>query len=310
MIPKEIKQLYYKQQYRIVGKSSAVKICHWTKQSLIANRVCYKQLWYGIESHRCMQFTPSLLWCTHHCLFCWRIQSGDRSLTWDEFPFPVNAVDEPNSILEEAIRARAELLSGFKGNPKVDEKKWEEAIKPTNIAISLAGEPTLYPKLSELIEESHKLGVKTFLVTNGTMPKVLEKLDSLPWQLYVTLPAPDKETYVKLCRPVIKDGWRRLNKTLELLPLLSTRKVIRLTMVKGWNMKNPRNYAKLIKKAQPDFIEVKAYEWVGESQKRLPMKAMPFMDDVRKFAREIADEVGYAYKDEFKPSGVVLLSKT
>jgi tRNA wybutosine-synthesizing protein 1 len=212
--------------------------------------------------------------------------------------------------LEEAIRARAELLSGFKGNPKVDKKKWEEAIKPTNIAISLSGEPTLYPKLSELIEESHKLGMKTFLVTNGTMPKVLEELDPLPWQLYVTLPAPDKETYVKLCRPVIKDGWERLNKTLELLQSLSTRKVIRLTMVKGWNMINPKSYRKLIEKAQPDFIEVKAYEWVGESQKRLPMEAMPFMDDIRNFARKIADETSYIYKDEFKPSGVVLLSKT
>jgi tRNA wybutosine-synthesizing protein 1 len=212
--------------------------------------------------------------------------------------------------LEEAIRARAELLSGFKGNPKVDKKKWEEAIKPTNIAISLSGEPTLYPKLSELIEESHKLGMKTFLVTNGTMPKVLEELDPLPWQLYVTLPAPDKETYVKLCRPVIKDGWERLNKTLELLQSLSTRKVIRLTMVKGWNMINPKSYRKLIEKAQPDFIEVKAYEWVGESQKRLPMEAMPFMNDIRNFARKIADETSYIYKDEFKPSGVVLLSKT
>ena len=309
LIPENVRKILISQQYRIVGSHSAVKICHWTKKSLTENKVCYKEKWYGIKSHRCLQFSPNVIWCDHHCLWCWRIQSGDRAnLVWKEFPFEPEKVDEPKEVLIQAIEARKELLSGFKGNPKVDRQKWEEAIKPTNIAISLSGEPCLYPKLSELIEESHKLGMKTFLVTNGTLPEVLEKL-SLPWQLYITLPAPDEETYLKACRPLIKDGWERINKSLELFPSLDCRKVIRLTLVKGLNLKNPEKYADLILKAEPDFIEAKSYMHVGESQKRLKKENMPSMEDIRIFAKRLAELVGYEYKDEDLASRVALLTR-
>ncbi len=309
MIPQEVRSLLEKQQYRIVGNHSAVKICHWTKESLVSGRVCYKQKWYGIFSHRCMEFTPSVIWCTHHCLFCWRIQSGDRNLRWKEFPFPFKG-DDPKEILEKAIEARKQLLSGFKGNEKVSLKKWEEAIKPTNIAISLSGEPTLYPRLGELIEESHRMGMKTFLVSNGTLPEAIEKLDPLPWQFYVTVAAPDKETYLKTCRPIIRDGWKRLNKTLEIFSSLECRRVIRLTLVKGLNLKDPEKYAKLILKAEPDFCEVKGFMHVGEAQKRLPREAMPRFSDIQEFARKLSELTGYKIKGEDLDSIVVLLSKS
>jgi tRNA wybutosine-synthesizing protein 1 len=98
-----------------------------------------------------------------------------------------------------------------------------------------------------------------------------------------------------------------MNKTLELFPSLDTRTVIRLTVIKGWNDKNYRGYADLIEKANPTFIEVKAYEWVGESQKRLLKDAMPFMEDVRRFSKKISDLTGYRSKGEFIPSGVILM---
>ena len=83
-----MKDVLEKQQYRVIGNHSAVKICHWTKESLTSGRVCYKEKWYGIKSHRCMEFTPSAIWCDHHCLWCWRLQTGDRKgLEWQEFPF-------------------------------------------------------------------------------------------------------------------------------------------------------------------------------------------------------------------------------
>ena len=31
-----------KQSYHLVGEHGGVKVCHWTKQSLIADRSCYK----------------------------------------------------------------------------------------------------------------------------------------------------------------------------------------------------------------------------------------------------------------------------
>ena len=39
-----------KQKYQLVGEHGGVKTCHWTKQSLIADRSCYKGTFYGIES--------------------------------------------------------------------------------------------------------------------------------------------------------------------------------------------------------------------------------------------------------------------
>lgn len=247
--------------------------------------------------------------CNYHCLYCWRLHSGDRpGLYWREFPLDVNEPDEPKEIIFEAIKKRRELLSGFKGNPKVSKRKFKEALKPTMMTMSLTGEPTLYPRVSDLNAEAKKRGLTTFLVTNGTMPKVLETMDSLPFQLYVSISASDKDTYTKIARPLIKDGWGRLNRTLELLPSLETRKVIRLTVIKGWNETNQVGYAELIKKAEPDFIEIKAYEWVGQSQKRLPKDAMPFMEDIRRFAKNISEYTGYQIKGEYKPSGAVLLA--
>ena len=52
-----------KQRYHLVGDHGGVKVCHWTKQSLIADRSCYKGTFYGIESHGCMQMAPNVDTC-------------------------------------------------------------------------------------------------------------------------------------------------------------------------------------------------------------------------------------------------------
>ncbi len=301
LIPDEAKERFFKAGYRIVGNHSAVEICHWTKESLRKGRVCFKEKWYGIKSHRCLEMTPSLIWCTHKCKFCWR----PLEFTALGEPKP----DDPKEIIEGCIEARRLLLTGFKGYSKVDKKKWEEANKPTNAAISLAGEPTLYPRISELIEEFHKRNMTTFLVTNGTRPDRLASLEEEPKQLYISLCAPDEKTYFEVNNPLISDGWKKLNESLELMKSFNCRKVIRLTLVKGLNLKEPEKYAKLILKAEPDFIEPKAFMWVGESQKRLPKEAMPSMEDIRNFAKELSFHTSYEIKDEDLASRVILLTK-
>jgi tRNA wybutosine-synthesizing protein 1 len=307
----KIHKIYYGQGYRLVGDHlhSAVKICQWTKESLRHNRVCYKELWYPpVQSHRCMMMTP-YLGCNCHCLYCWRLHSGDRTgLRWKGFPLDVKKFDEPAQIIDQAIEKRKLLLSGWKGNPKAGRSKFQEALKPTMMTMSLTGEPTLYPKTSELIEEAQKHGMITFLVTNGTIPDVLEKMAPLPFQLYVSISAPNRKTYTTIVKPLRKDAWERLNKTLELFPSLNTRKVLRLTMIKGWNMTSHEEYAELVRKAQPDFIEVKAYEWVGQSQKRLPKNAMPYMKDMEEFTDKLSQISGYTVKGKYEPSGAILLA--
>jgi tRNA wybutosine-synthesizing protein 1 len=300
VISEEAKKKFFKAGYRIVGSHSAVEICHWTKQSLRLGRVCYKQKWYGIESHRCLEMTPALVWCTHKCQFCWR----PLQFTMSGEPKP----DDPREIVDGCIEARRLLLTGFKGYSKVDVKKWKEANKPTNAAISLAGEPTLYPLISDLIEEFHKRKMTTFLVTNGTRPDRLKNLEE-PTQLYISLCSPDEKTYLKVHNPLVKDGWKKLNESLEMMKSFDCRKVIRLTLVKGLNLKDPEKYAKLILKAEPDFCECKSYMHVGESQKRLSKEAMPSLEEVKAFAEKLSKFTGYKVKDDDEASRVVLLTK-
>lgn len=292
-----------RQKYRIVGAHSAVKICHWTKKSLTEDRVCYKQKFYGIESHRCLQMTPSVAWCTHKCLFCWRPVEYN-----EDNP---SKHDDPETIIEGCIEAQRELLSGYHGFlEKVDINRLKEAENPTNVAISLAGEPTLYPDLSGLIDGFRKRNFSTFLVTNGTTPEVLASMSTYPDNLYITLPAPTKDTYEHICNPQINDGWEKLNESLELLPKIKTkRRILRLTLVKDFNMDDIDEYSKLIEKANPDFIEAKAYMYVGYSRKRLEVENMPMFDEIIDFCKELEEKTGYKSIDSAPESRVVLLSR-
>ncbi|MFH1623435.1 MAG: 4-demethylwyosine synthase TYW1 [Candidatus Aenigmatarchaeota archaeon] len=298
-IPKDAAEKFANAGYRIVGTHSAVSVCHWTKESLRRGRVCYKQKWYGIESHRCLEMTPALVWCSHNCQFCWR----SLKFTKQGEPKP----DEPAGIIDGCVEARKELIAGFGGREGTDKKKWKEAQKPTSAAISLAGEPTMYPRISDLIGEFKRRGMTNFLVTNGTRPDRLKVLEHEPTNLYISLCAPDKETYMKVNRPTIADGWKKLNESLELMKSFKCRKVLRLTLVKGLNMHAPEKYAKLISKATPDVIEPKGYSWVGESRERLGEQNVPTMDDMREFAKVIAEKTGYAVADEDATSRVLML---
>jgi tRNA wybutosine-synthesizing protein 1 len=297
----ELKMLLKRQHYRIVGDHSAVKLCHWLRKSLLHDRFCYKQKFYGVKSHRCLQMTPSVTACTQKCLFCWR-PTQYTELQLQEY-------DSPEFIVQESLKAQRVLLSGYFGLPdRVSALKLKEACEPTNVAISLAGEPTLYPELSQLIKEYKKRGMTTFLVTNGTNPDVLESIE-LPWNLYLTLAAPTETIYKKLCHPQI-EGWERILHSVNLFSQLQTQRVIRLTLVDHFNMKNPEIYAQLIEKAAPDFVEAKAYMYVGYSRYRMNMDNMPSFEKVMEFSHKIEKYSSYAVADSQKASRVVLLKRT
>ncbi len=296
----DAKRLFERQGYKIVGSHSAVKLCHWLRQKLLYRRTCYKEQFYGIECHRCLQMSPTLEQCNQNCLFCWRIQNFDG---WG-----FAKLDEPEDILEMSIAAQRELVSGFKGDERCDPEMWKDAREPNQVAISLTGEPTFYPRLGEFIDVCGVNGMTTFLVTNGTTPKVLENLDPLPTQLYVTLAAPNPEIYGRLCAPIGKRNWEKLRRTLELLPSLNTRTVIRLTLVDGWNIGWEEQYSDLIEMAEPDFVEPKAYVFVGASRERLSIKNMPSHETIREFGKRLSSKLGYEMVDEKPDSRVVLLS--
>jgi len=251
--------------------------------------------------------TPAVLYCTMRCRFCWRAQSGDIELKWEENQLPKQ--DDPEEIVEGCIKAQLKILSGYKGNPKTSREKYREALTPRHAAISLTGEPTLYPPLGDLIRGFHRRGFTTFLVTNGTVPEALSKLSEEPTQLYVSFCAPDERTFLETCRPQIPAAWEKLNETLSLLPSFKCPTVTRLTLVRHLNLKRQDLYARLIERASPTFVEPKAYMHVGFSRLRLGFENMPTHREIREFAVELAKETGYNILDEASESRVVLLSR-
>ena len=178
---------------------------------------------------------------------------------------------------------------------------------PNNAAISLAGEPTLYPEIDALIGEFNRRDFTTFVVSNGQCADRLGNLENDPYQLYLSLDAPNEKIFKEVCRPRINDAWMNLNESLETLASFDSRTCIRNTCVRGRNMENPEEYAKIIQKADPDFVEVKAYMFVGSSRERLTLENMPSFSEVKEFAKKIGDECGKELVNESEVSRVVLL---
>ena len=331
MIPDKVKEILKKQHYAIAGKHSAVQVCRWTKKSLLDEGVCYKEKFYGIKSHLCCQMSPAVMWCPNRCVHCWRateltidselrphyVQSGSSGRRVKE------DIDSPKEIIDKCIEAQRKLLIGFnvdeeskkKQLSRANMKKYLEAQEPMQFAISLSGEPMVYEKIGELIDELRKRGKTSFLVTNGLYPEKLEEMKNkkqLPTQLYISVNTPNKELYNKFHRSSKKDAWERLNKSLEIMSKLKTRTVFRMNLVKNLNM-NPEmaeEYAEMIKKTNPMFVEIKGFMSVGFARQRLGYERMPYHKDIVDFANAILKFLPeYKFLDEKKESRVVLLGK-
>lgn len=320
---KEAKKELKKEGYEIIEDNSAVKICLWTKQSLRGTGICWKEKFYGIDCHRCAQITPSLFNCENKCLHCW------RNLKYTRFG-KVKASKDPKEILDKIIKARKKLLIGFKGQKGISMKKFKEALEPNFFTFSLSGEPTLYPKLPEMIREIKKRNAIAYVVTNGQNPEMIKKMirkKALPTQMVLSTNSPNEKLFKIWHNSMRKDGWKRFNETLKLMGKLKgkMRRVIRLTLVKEGdktekmrelsNMKKEhvKEYAKLIRIAEPDFIHVKGFKSLGYSRKRLGYSKQPFHEQIQDFAKGLEKELkdlGYKKLGEDVRSCVVVLGKS
>ncbi|MBP2146650.1 tRNA wybutosine-synthesizing protein 1 [Methanofollis sp. W23] len=285
-----------KQGYQFFSPEStaAVKPCLWNKRALRGGEMCYKHQFYGISSHRCVQMTPTLK-CNQRCLFCWR-----------SFEYEVEETEEypPEEIVANLRRLQKRALSGYKVSPYVTQERFKEALEPDMVAISLSGEPTCYSRLPELIDLLNAEGYTTFLVSNGTHPEMIRRCH--PYQTYISLDAPDRETYLGLCNPV-EDFWDKIQESLG--ELASRRSAIRTTIVKGINDIDPAGYAAIYDAARPTYIEIKGYMYLGYSRNRLSREHMPEHAEVRRFAEAVAEHCEYEITDESPISRVVLLER-
>jgi len=277
-----------KQGYKVLGSHSGVKLCRWTKSMLRGRGGCYKHTFYGIESHRCMEATPSLA-CANKCVFCWRHHTNPIGTEWKW------EMDPPLQIVEQAIDAHKGMVKQMRGVPGVLESRLTEGMAPRHCALSLVGEPIMYPEINTLVDDLHRRKISTFLVTNAQFPERIDHLHTVT-QLYVSVDAATEDTLKAIDRPLFKDFWRRFRDSLSSLRAKQQRTVYRLTLVKGWNVEEVSNYASLVDLGRPDFIEIKGVTYCGDSNSSsLTMKNVPYYEEVKAFSTELCDKLGEEY---------------
>ena len=100
--------------------SAALKPCLWCKRALAGGEMCYKHQFYGIDSHRCVQMTPTLR-CNQRCLFCWR--------SFEHEPLEVEECS-PADILAGIPKYQKKALAGYNAvlDNTVTDERWKEAL--------------------------------------------------------------------------------------------------------------------------------------------------------------------------------------
>jgi len=315
-LTEKIKNSLRKKSYGLCGIGGAVQICNYTRNSLRGEDGCWKQKFYGIESSRCCQFTPCVMNCDNRCLHCWR--PIEMNLGTE-----INNFEEPEKLVKEIVKERKKLLAGFGGRKEIDKKLLEKSFEPSLFTLSLSGEATLYPKLPELIRLIRKRNAISFLVTNGQNPEMIKKLEkenSLPTQLTLSTNAPNKKLFIKWHNPLRKDAWERFNKTISLIKKLKSkcRRCIRLTLVAEGRDKNAKlnsltnmieknvlEYARLIKKAEPDFIHVKGFTSIGSARERMGYDKQPWFKQVKQFSRSLLKEMNSHLEKNERPWRII-----
>lgn len=302
MLTPLVRQSLSKQGYRLVGSHSGVKLCRWTKAMLRGRGGCYKHSFYGIDSHRCMEATPSLA-CANKCVFCWRHHTNPVGTEWKW------NMDPPEMIVENALNHHYKMINEFKGVPGVLRERLSEGLRVRHCALSLVGEPIMYPEIGRLVQLLHARGISTFLVTNAQFPDALRSLGPVT-QLYVSVDASSPEALKRIDRPLFPDFWQRFRDSLATLADKGQRTVYRLTLVKEWNMDEMQGYASLVELGKPDFIEVKGVTYCGESKRsNLTMGNVPWHEEVLSFVeRLVALLPDYSIASEHEHSNCVLIA--
>eukprot|EP01096_Ripella_sp_DP13-Kostka_P006447 TRINITY_DN2309_c0_g1_i2.p1 TRINITY_DN2309_c0_g1~~TRINITY_DN2309_c0_g1_i2.p1 ORF type:complete len:413 (+),score=183.49 TRINITY_DN2309_c0_g1_i2:250-1488(+) len=278
------KKTLQKQGYKIIGSHSGVKLCRWTKSMLRGRGGCYKHTFYGIASHRCMETTPSMA-CANKCVFCWRHHKNPVGREWRW------KMDDPEMIVTEAIQRHQQMIKSCRGIPGVIPERFEEGFKVRHCALSLVGEPIIYPEINTYLQLLHDRGISSFMVTNAQFPDRIEQLIPVT-QLYVSIDAPTEDTLKKIDRPLFVDFWQRFLDCLKALSQKGQRTVYRLTLVKDWNMEEMEKYAELVKIGKPDFIEVKGVTFAGGGKRnQLSMGNVPWHEEVIRFCEDLAKAV-------------------
>ncbi|KAG7257927.1 hypothetical protein CRUP_006643, partial [Coryphaenoides rupestris] len=205
---------------------------------------CYKHTFYGIESHRCMEVTPSLA-CANKCVFCWRHHTNPVGTEWRW------KMDPAEQILDEALDNHHHMIRQFRGVPGVKPERYQEGLDAKHCALSLVGEPIMYPEINAFLRLLHVKRISSFLVMKTRARGAVIGSESSPplfagptqtmtaWiiqpsiilcqslraggslvpvtQLYVSVDASTEASLKKIDRPLFRDFWTRFLDSLKAL---------------------------------------------------------------------------------------------
>ena len=106
-----------------------------------------------------MEATPSLA-CANRCLFCWRHHSNPTGRSWR---WKVDSAEEvyegmvANQRVRCAMRSSPQqLIKEFAGCEGVLPERVHEALQLQHCALSLVGEPIMYPHIADFIDLLHQ----------------------------------------------------------------------------------------------------------------------------------------------------------
>jgi len=293
MLNPSLRKELTKQGYKLIGSHSGVKLCRWTKNMLRGRGGCYKHTFYGITSYQCMEMTPSLA-CANKCVFCWRHHTNPVTKEWRW------KADKPEFLIDQAMENHKRMMNAMRGVPGVSPERLEDAMTIKHCALSLVGEPIIYPYINEFVDLLHKNNISSFLVTNAQFPEKLLEMKPVT-QLYISIDAATEESLKAIDRPLFSDFWRRHVESVDALAKYPQRTVHRLTLVKEHNMEEVRDYAKLVVRGIPDFVEVKGVTYCGKSDaSNLTIKNTPFHQEVISFCKNLVNEINSTLPDPSK----------
>ena len=115
-------------------------------------------------------------------------------------------MDDAETIVEKAVSEHRGMIKQMKGVPGVMPERFEEGMDPRHCALSLVGEPIMYPEIDKFVGLLHAKRISTFLVTNAQFPDAIKNLPAIT-QLYVSVDAATPETLKAIDRPLFGDYW-------------------------------------------------------------------------------------------------------
>eukprot|EP00392_Amoebophrya_sp_AT5.2_P002258 g2263.t1 len=239
----------------------------------------------------------------------------------DAVEMQILAPDAPSAAPEKSASSRLQFSEPF--------SRLIAANTVRHCALSLVGEPVLYPHFPELLQRLYAKRISTFVVTNGQFPESLEH--NVPpefcTQLYVSVDASNEDDLRRVGRPLFPDAWDRLKKSLAILRekfsrtsaggVLSrrTRTVLRLTYLLteknahaagsssvdskpgAASAAKAKEFAALLATAEADFVEMKGATFAPQvfSKHGLTQKNVPTHTDVVAFATTLKEELNRAW---------------